>query len=295
MRIYELMRAYTAPLTSWLAMDDGTTVYKVTVAQLKAAIYSMLPPLRIAVTTPPTVTQYEWGDAINYGGMVVKAYTVGDNIWADANHPGGVIPTSELTLPFVNAGFNVDDDLSNLKLWQPIAIPGSATFNYSDGTTTINMQMVLGNYEKVVKTVTVTPNTDYVFMLDFQSTPFTENNSPNKHCCMAVMNAMPTNTYIETQTTRLIGMTDTSSSGHYRVYFNSGDLTKVYLVIDWAAVTDGESVTMNYSGIAFARMSGEPVRVPVQWARPGDGRILGSFFQITVIPPAEPVTQTDED
>lgn len=56
-------------------------------------------PSRIQITTPPSTLSYSDGDTINYSGMVVKAYLESGELWTDENHPNGVIPLSELTLP----------------------------------------------------------------------------------------------------------------------------------------------------------------------------------------------------
>jgi hypothetical protein len=41
-QISALMKAYEAPDDAWLAMDTGTAMYKITVAQLKAAVTAAL-------------------------------------------------------------------------------------------------------------------------------------------------------------------------------------------------------------------------------------------------------------
>lgn len=56
-------------------------------------------PESINVVTPPSKTNYSDKEAINFTGMVVKAYLKNGSEWSDSGHPGGVIPTSELTLP----------------------------------------------------------------------------------------------------------------------------------------------------------------------------------------------------
>lgn len=56
-------------------------------------------PSSIVIVTEPTVTEYEDGDAINFSGIVVKAYDGEGNLWTDAMHPDGVIPYSELRFP----------------------------------------------------------------------------------------------------------------------------------------------------------------------------------------------------
>lgn len=60
-------------------------------------------PDSIAVITPPTVTAYADGATIDFNGMVVNAYLASGGLWTDSNHPNGVIPINELTLPVLTA------------------------------------------------------------------------------------------------------------------------------------------------------------------------------------------------
>ena len=58
-------------------------------------------PDEIRVTTPPTKTEYVYGEEIDYTGMVVQAYKNG-SVWSNANYPNGVIPLEELeTIKYV--------------------------------------------------------------------------------------------------------------------------------------------------------------------------------------------------
>ena len=60
-------------------------------------------PYRISVVTPPTVLTYADGAAIDFSGMVVKAYLKSGSLWTDIAHPDGVIPISDLILPVTKA------------------------------------------------------------------------------------------------------------------------------------------------------------------------------------------------
>lgn len=60
-------------------------------------------PASIRVVTPPTVTTYADGAAIDYSGMVVKGYTESGEVWTNRSHPDGVIPISELSLLVTHA------------------------------------------------------------------------------------------------------------------------------------------------------------------------------------------------
>lgn len=71
-------------------------------------------PDEIRVTTPPTKTEYNEGEEIDYTGMVVKAYKNG-SVWSNENYPEGVIPFEELEL-----------ELNNI--YSVFGSPGNSTF-----------------------------------------------------------------------------------------------------------------------------------------------------------------------
>lgn len=60
-------------------------------------------PASISVTTPPSKTDYNDGETIDFTGMVVKAYKSSGDVWTDSTHPDGVIPHSELIFPVTTA------------------------------------------------------------------------------------------------------------------------------------------------------------------------------------------------
>ena len=55
-------------------------------------------PVRIAVTTPPTKTEYNDGEWIDFSGMVVTAYDENGDVWTNAEYPDGTIPFNELDI-----------------------------------------------------------------------------------------------------------------------------------------------------------------------------------------------------
>ena len=55
-------------------------------------------PSSIRVETPPDIVEYIDGVALDYTGLVVKAYKKNGQLWTDADHPDGIIPINELTL-----------------------------------------------------------------------------------------------------------------------------------------------------------------------------------------------------
>ena len=65
---------------------------------------TMKVPSRIALEPAPTKSVYAPGAAIDFTGMVVKAYLASGGLWTDENHPNGVIPFEELILTKQTAG-----------------------------------------------------------------------------------------------------------------------------------------------------------------------------------------------
>lgn len=53
-------------------------------------------PVKIAVTTPPTKTEYEKNERIDFDGMVVTAYKEDGSVWTSADYPDGTIPLNEI-------------------------------------------------------------------------------------------------------------------------------------------------------------------------------------------------------
>lgn len=57
-----------------------------------------MPPDRIVITTPPTKLSYGIGEAIDYSGMIVTAYSPDGSPYDTPRYPHGVIPIGELAL-----------------------------------------------------------------------------------------------------------------------------------------------------------------------------------------------------
>lgn len=53
-------------------------------------------PVRIAVTEPPTKTEYKDSEMIDLAGIVVTAYNADGTVWTSSDYPDGTIPTDEL-------------------------------------------------------------------------------------------------------------------------------------------------------------------------------------------------------
>ena len=66
--------------------------------KINGSIYSSGLPTEIRVTTPPNKTSYTDGEAIDYSGMIVKAYDEDGNLWTSPEYPNGVVPNDELII-----------------------------------------------------------------------------------------------------------------------------------------------------------------------------------------------------
>lgn len=90
-------------------------------------------PSSIKIEAAPTKVDYIDGDAIDYSGLVVKAYTKNGQLWTDADHPDGIIPTSELTLSETEA--DIDK-----------AVTGKGTRTLDGETVEVAKSMVITQY-----------------------------------------------------------------------------------------------------------------------------------------------------
>lgn len=60
-------------------------------------------PTNIQVDVPPTKTTYQYGESIDFTGLVVKAYRENGTLWTSNKYPAGVIPFSELVPSAIQA------------------------------------------------------------------------------------------------------------------------------------------------------------------------------------------------
>ena len=90
------------PANSVAGTDIDGNDYLVTVDNAGYLVETLIPS-RIAVTTQPTKTSYSEGEAIDFSGLVVKAYDGNGNVFDTTDYPGGVVPVAELQLPVTRA------------------------------------------------------------------------------------------------------------------------------------------------------------------------------------------------
>ena len=235
------------------------------------------------VDVPPTKTVYSDGQAIDYTGMVVKAYTRSGRLWTDASHPNGIIPISELTLPVTIAhadqGGGASSDLDTGSFSQPIPLSGAATFAYSttDGTVRHTYTWTPVNGAAMV----IRRNTENSTVLLFAAKQAGEVGL-RRH-------VMIDETTGEQRTE--FDYTTTSPS-----YIHDGK--KVYYVRSTNGhAVGGQNVLVNpvvsdYGDnshdseaawtAVYGDISGGGSSIPVQWNRPYDAELLETSFSITV-------------
>jgi hypothetical protein len=85
-------------------VNEHKTVYAV---EQNTGIYI---PDHIAVTTPPTKTEYEEGEALDFTGIEVTIYKKDDSVWTDTTHPQGKALFSELEFPVTVATLPEEGD-----------------------------------------------------------------------------------------------------------------------------------------------------------------------------------------
>ena len=240
-------------------------------------------PIKITIAKPPNKTEYASGETIDYTGISVDIWTKnkGDQevIWTNPpRYLDGKAPFAELSFSMNKApsqawegveGFTVIvtwkykgksysaplqlsttdaivDGLSDLRNWTKHAMPSVTV-----GANTLSGQMKSGNYERLSYKVQTGKNRNGVFRLSFSGTVVDGDTGSQvgHHTFIAVCTSVFSG-YIENAGNKVINKTQVSGSGTYTVPFNSGDNDSVYLVIDLAAVKDGNMIDFNYSGIS---------------------------------------------
>jgi hypothetical protein len=101
----------------WAATAGGTInnslVQNVTTDITVYAVYAgtgEYVPDHIAVTTPPTKTEYEEGETLDFTGIEVTIYKKDDSVWTDTTHPQGKALFSELEFPVTVATLPEEGD-----------------------------------------------------------------------------------------------------------------------------------------------------------------------------------------
>lgn len=233
-------------------------------------------PSSIRVTTPPTKTVYNDGDAIEYGGMVVKAYLKTGGLY-------GTIPTGDLTLPVTTAKYSegsegsaTSDVVGNLS--QPIAFGGACTITryYEEYASWYNRVIVTsgsvrsigyehsGNMD--IYLLSNSPFTIEYHIVDQRKPTPTNPNPPIEDMVISTKSGSGREihgktVYVATISANFTSGTPTIDIPTYNTQPNNNDF-----------------YTIVYGDIT----SGSTQNIPVQWTRPGDGNTLESSFTISV-------------
>ena len=260
--------------------DDGDDVAEITDG---GTTTEQKLPSSIVVDVPPTKTVYSDGQAIDYTGMVVKAYTRSGQLWTDASHPNGIIPISELTLPVTIAhadqGGGASSDLDTGSFSQPIPLSGAATFAYSvtDGT--------------VRHTYTWTPINGAVMVI--------RQNTERRSIFLWASETQgdvgqERHVYINEQTGEQYTYYSRDSTN---LSYTANGKIVYYIRLTAGHVMSGKDILVNpvitgygddaHDGPAawtavYGEISGGTQAVPVQWNRPYDSELLETSFSITV-------------
>lgn len=234
-------------------------------------------PSSIRVTTLPSKVNYSDGDAIEYGGMVVKAYLKTGGLY-------GTVPNGDLVLPVSTAVYNPDSSGSasseySGNISQPISFNSGSIIvkrNYEDYEYfQIEFTLTSGSMRSIGY------NTGGELILYFVSNaPFSGNEYLHDKMLPTPSQPQPPDDY------RWIA----NFSGGLRtihgkpVYVGSKKLPQMYNISDPGAPTysrqpnDNDFYTLVYGNI----VAGSTMFVPVQWSRPGDSKTLETDFNINV-------------
>lgn len=237
-------------------------------------------PSSIQVVTPPTKTDYTDGETIDFSGMVVKAYLKTGGVWSDSDHPGGVIPISELIFPVTTADISqasVETASSDRitepfecgneghALWGPPAPPGGPDvmanyfrkYTMQDGRLTlcgniggksIDGLCASASQSASVEMVTYYPGGGSSVRTELVNQHYTYNGQTVYYYSWSSSWSGNNNKLKELSP-------NTDSLG------NKGDMA-------WAMI--------------FGNITAGGQDIPVQWSRPETGDILGTSFRITV-------------
>lgn len=233
-------------------------------------------PVEIRITTPPTKTVYNDGDAIEYGGMVVKAYLKSGGLY-------GTIPTGDLTLPVTTARYSegsegsaTSDVVGNLS--QPIAFGGACTITryYEEYTLWNNRVIVTSGSVRSI-------GYEHSGIMDI----YLLSNSPFSIEYHNVDQRKPTPTNPNPPIEDVVIGTQSGSGREIHgktVYvatisanFTSGNPT-IDIPTYNTQPNNNDFYTIVYGDIT----SGSTQNIPVQWTRPGDGAVLETSFNINV-------------
>lgn len=203
--------------------------------------------------------------SVNVSGAGNISYGAGDPV-ASTGSNGDVYFKYE----HITAGSSLlpegDDDLDN---WEKNA----AAFTQFDNTCVNGENMLIqkgGNgYERIFVSVSVDPNTDYVFAMKYCSPSGVASGYGGQICFgvsfaseSSIRNSGPVTLDYASNLSR----TAESDYSDYSVSFNSGNHTSAYLVID-LNITDNMQCTLKFKDIAFYKAGEPPVYVDIDIIR----------------------------
>jgi hypothetical protein len=222
-------------------------------------------PTSISVITPPSKLIYKDGESIQFGGLVVQAYTADGNVWTDNNHPNGIIPMGELFFPVTVATWSGDNDgiHSNSQGLNVLQVTFGASW-YHQGWGNFYLGPVLGTYPEQpywghggpLNIASDNQGTVYITLYNGQVYTYGIGSSGGLAGCV-------------------VGVNHAWFTGYGANYWMHNDL-----------ITPGTYMSIPNSGVdptkADLEFDDVQMSVPVQWFRPGDGQMLETSFEITV-------------
>lgn len=217
-------------------------------------------PSSIVVTSPPNKTTYEDGETINFDGMIVKAYLRSGELWTDPQHQGGILARQELILPVTTADYSQ-------------AHEGIYEKNGVVACEISCDKMGRGGYyhNGIVATFINGGNSFYAFRSDIGSIFLTRYNG-------ALYSCLPDPYYVNNWLGLLTGQTNKLAGGANYVFTISAAYPPHYQVADWIPESAVDPTTVDWTNPTY--QGGQ--KIPVQWARVGDGKILEDTFTIQV-------------
>ncbi len=250
--------------------DEATTT-----ASSGGALVTKKLPSRLAVDTPPTLTVYADGAVIDFSGMVVKAYLRSGGVWRDDAHPDGVIPLNELILPVTQAemasahsnlwtdgaGINVRM-LTYVQRWYIDNNGHECSVYVSEPTGTWDGYPAMYGSSGGPTQFFITQYDGYIYTMGSTADRYLDNyiykeNAEYNNYYKCVMTTASSGTGPVKK-----GLSVSTAGGH---------------------VNDGIPVsTVKPTGTPSLTPVDACQSVPVQWERPGDGRMLEGAFEITV-------------
>lgn len=221
-------------------------------------------PSSIKVTTPPTKTEYNDGEIIDYTGMVVTAY--------DANGESmGTVTFSELIMPVSEA--DISD--THMAIWTDgagiNAIMLSYTqrwyIDYNDRETSVYASEPVGTRNGLPAMYGCAAGPTQFFITRYNNRIYTFGSTADRELAGYTFNASAEkgNYYKFRMTTFSTG------TGQVKEY-GSAD--------EWATAVPNS--TVQPTGTPNVHEESGNQTIPVKWARPGDGKALEASFEITV-------------